>query len=155
MGVTIDYKLTGRGWAECRIEIGDQTATVSASYLSDALGDLVFAAARLAEGSSGETVSFAEEPGEFRWRFSLRAPDRLLVRIKFFRDTFSKLSDGKGKTVFEAECRLRTFCGAVLSASQNIMKTYGAEGYRAEWVNNDFPIRQQERLKAALDQEPE
>ena len=43
MGVEFSYELTGAGWAECTLRIGEQCVTVTASYLSDALGDLAAA----------------------------------------------------------------------------------------------------------------
>ncbi len=44
MALQIDYKLTGSGWAECTIADGEKSCTVTVSYLTDALGDLVLAA---------------------------------------------------------------------------------------------------------------
>ncbi len=68
MSVYVSYRLIERGWLECTIGIDNQYATVTASYLSDALGDLLGAVIRIVEGESDATASFAEEPGEYRWR---------------------------------------------------------------------------------------
>jgi hypothetical protein len=41
--VDLHYDLTGTGWSECRVSIGDSRCDLTASYLSDALGDLAAA----------------------------------------------------------------------------------------------------------------
>ncbi len=41
MAVSVTYNLIGASWAECLLEVGEQQARVTASYLSDALGDLL------------------------------------------------------------------------------------------------------------------
>ena len=108
MSVSFSYNLIGRGWSECTVVIDNKRAKVTASYLSDAFGDLLGAMIRMVEGQPEATASFAEEPGE---------------------------------------CRLRTFAGAVLSESQRLLQVHGAEGYLSKWVNNEFPIDKQERLR--------
>jgi len=42
-GVEFRYQLAGTGWSECRLSIGDTRCEITASYLSDALGDLAAA----------------------------------------------------------------------------------------------------------------
>ena len=71
MSLLIDYKLTGSGWAECTIADGEQSCTVTASYLSDAFGDLVLSAVVLLRWFNEVSFSFVEEPGEFKWVFTL------------------------------------------------------------------------------------
>lgn len=63
---------------------------------------------------------------------------------------WSDRSDDEGKVILEAECRLRTFAGAVLSASQRVLATYGLEGYREKWVQHEFPAKLQAKLQEAL-----
>ena len=43
MSLTIDYRLTGTGWAGCRVTDAGASCELTASYLSDALGSLVLA----------------------------------------------------------------------------------------------------------------
>ena len=45
MGVQISYDIVGSGWAKCTIRVDEACATVTASYLSDALDDLASALA--------------------------------------------------------------------------------------------------------------
>ena len=95
-------------------------------------------------------MQFEEEPGEYRWIFTRLSPDRLGVCILWFSDNFSTELELKGKKIFETECRLRTFAGAILTASQRVLEVNGIEGYKEKWVNREFPIRLQTKLKEAL-----
>ncbi len=152
MSVSFAYHLVGSGWAECTIAIDEQHATMTASYLSDAFGDLLGAVIRMVEGQPEATASFAEEPGEFRWRFFRKEPDRLIVRILGFQELWEDRPDEEGKVLFEAECRLRTFAGAVLSESQRLLAKHGREGYLGMWHNNEFPVDKQMLLRQLLRQ---
>lgn len=150
MGVFVQYNLTGRGWSECIVEINDRRITVTASYLSDALADLLDAVASIARGANEARAKFEEEPGEYRWIFTRLPPDKLRICILWFGNTFSTKLDTEGEKVFEIECRLRTFAGAILSASQRVLEVNRIEGYKQKWVNHKFPIQLQAKLKKAL-----
>ena len=150
MVVRIDYNLIGRGWSECVLQVDDKKIVLIASYLSDALYNLLYATIRIVKDLNCGTVKFQEEPGEYRWILTRLTKDRLNIRILWFGNSFSTQIDEEGKVIFEAECRLRTFAGAVLSASQKLLEEYGMEGYKEEWVNHEFPIHLQLRLKKAL-----
>jgi hypothetical protein len=155
VSVRVSYRLIGSGWSECNIVIDEYEATITASYLSDALRDLLGAVSRIVEGVSEATASFAEEPGEYRCRFFRQGPDRLHVRILEFPNLWSNRPDEEGSVVLDAECRLRTFAGAVFSASQKLLEESGMEGYRDMWGRHDFPIEQQEKLRNLLRQTDE
>jgi hypothetical protein len=93
VSVSFAYHLVGSGWAECTIAVDEQHATMTASYLSDAFGDLLGAVIRMVDGQPEATASFAEEPGEYRWRVagggwrdkidpqSLHTPPSTLMRL--------------------------------------------------------------------------
>lgn len=150
--VSFAYHLVGCGWAECTIAIEEKRATMTASYLSDAFGDLLGAVVRMVEGQPEATASFADEPREYRWRFIRKQPDRLIVRILDFPQLWGNRSDEEGKVMFEAECRLRTFAGAVLAESQRLLEKHGPEGYLDMWRHNEFPLEKHERLRQCLRQ---
>ena len=76
--------------------------------------------------------------------------NRLIVRILEFPQLWGNRPDAEGTTVLEAECRLRTFAGAVLSASQSLFERYGEEGYRERWYEHEFPLDKQEKLRQLL-----
>jgi hypothetical protein len=149
MGVSVEYNLTGRGWAECIVEIDQHQVRITASYLSNALDDLLDAVAAIVQGANEATASFTEEPGEYRWRFKRILQDRLSIQIIWFSEAFKARPDLEGEIILDAECRMRTFAGAVLSASQGVLATYGLEGYKEKWAH-DFPIALQAKLQKAL-----
>ena len=111
MVISVEYNLIGRGWSECIIETEHQQARLTASYLSDALADLLDAVTVVVRGADEATASFTEEPGEYRWCFRRVSPDRLCVRILWLAEMWSDRPDEEGKVVLKAECRLRTFAG--------------------------------------------
>jgi hypothetical protein len=85
---------------------------------------------------------------------------RILDRVCGYMDIdpatveLSLYEDEEGKVIFEAECRLRTFAGAVLSESQRLLEKYGREGYLGLWDQHEFPLEKQERLRQLLRQGP-
>jgi hypothetical protein len=150
MAVEISYDLDGAGWATCTIRVDDAIATVTASYLSDALDDLASAVAAALRGHPHATASFAEEPGEYRWIFEPLAEGRVSVRILEFEEMWGGRPDKDGKVISNAECRLRTFAGALLSELQRLESTYGLAGYREKWVRYDFPALRLAELQNLL-----
>jgi hypothetical protein len=97
MAISVRYNLTGSGWAECIVEIDDRHAHITASYLSDALADLLDAVESVVRGIEDATALFIEEPGEYRWRFRRISPDRLWVRIIEFDESWKHRPDAEGK----------------------------------------------------------
>jgi hypothetical protein len=152
MSVSVSYRLTGSGWAECSIETPEGGAHVTASYLSDALGDLLRAVVGILRGAPETTAIFTEEPGEYLWVFRRAPPDRVLVRILWFDDWQTQRRDERGELIFEAQCRLRTLAGASLAAAQQVLGEHGEEGYEREWVNYPFPVELMRELKRLLDE---
>ncbi|WP_036476609.1 hypothetical protein [Myxosarcina sp. GI1] len=150
MTISVRYNLIGKGWSECIIKIGDRQARLTASYLSDALADLLDAVTLIVKGTNEATTSFTEESGEYRWRFKRVTRDRLEVLILWFNETWSDRPDEEGEVILEAECRLKTFAGAVLSASQRVLTINGLDGYKEKWVNYEFPGKLQTKLQKAL-----
>jgi hypothetical protein len=151
MSIYLKYNLFSSGWSECMINIDEQNVTITASYLDDALGSLASAVVRIVEGISDSTASFAEEPGEYRWRFFKKEPDRLIVRIIQFDELWGHKPDEQGKVIFEAKCRLRTFAGAVVSMLQSVLNNYGIDGYKDKWAAHDFPLMTYNRLIETLE----
>ena len=151
MAVTVTYLLAGSGWSDCYIAIGDHSAHLTASYLSDALGDLVRSMVDLFGDATESTAWFAEEPGEYLWRFRRVPPDRVSVRILWFDDTPTDADAEGGKVVLAAECRLRTLAGAILAAAQEVHRQHGEEGYLQRWHDHGFPTELVARLKSLLD----
>jgi hypothetical protein len=136
------YQLSGRGWAEARISAPGRHLDMVVSYLSGALGDMAQAALQLLRGEREAAFSFADEPGEHRWLLTRGDADSLHIRILWFREAFTgHLRRGPpGTEVFTCDCAVLDFVGQVSHVLQGILSDLGAEGYRREWGNADFPL---------------
>lgn len=128
LSIEFRYLLTGAGWSECTLIVNDAHVTVTASYLSDTLRSLISAVCRVLEGISDATAAFDEEPGEYRWRL-FRIDDELVrILILEFVDLWSGKADADGKPIFDVQCRLRTFAGAVYDGCKRLLAEHGYAG---------------------------
>ncbi len=143
--IRFGYRLIGRGWSEATIAKGDQTVTLYASYLSDAIGDLTEALVAILRSADRMTVAWADEPGEYRWILEKEA-SRLQIKILRFEETFSRRRDEAGELVFESECELSRFAAQLRGQLRQILNELGADGYKAQWVNHDFPMSAYQQL---------
>ena len=144
------YDIVGTGWAECTLEYGGQEATLSASYLSDALDDLFAAVVSVLRGESTAEASFVEEPGEFRWQFERRGATDLRILITEYAEMPSNNRRAPIAVVLVAEDRLRTFGGAVLSELQRLDRELGEIGYAEKWHMHRFPAKRITQLQSLL-----
>lgn len=144
MSLGLSYTLDGL----CTLEIDGQEVSLWATRLADTLDELVTATWGLVAHRTDETVLFISDPGTYRLRLHPKG-SQLIVRAIEWDAIYARDDDPSGRTIFEAECRLRTFAGAVLSAAQLILKTHGEEGYR-ERMRYRFPVERLEMLRQAL-----
>lgn len=151
MPLSIEYVLTGAGWAECSVRHNATTCKISASYLSDALGKLVLAALAIASGAHSVSVGFDEEPGEFRWVVEHLSSGHLKVRVMKFQDLWSFESDDHGEQLMAFEVPPLEFAEAVARAAGNVLSGYGEAGYKERWVEHEFPARSLSMLNEVLD----
>lgn len=143
------YRLTGAGWSEARLTVGAASTPLSASYLDDALGDLVRATAALHQAQSTVRVSWAEEPGEFRWVLD-RSGDQLSIRVLWFDSLWGPDPDEKGKLLLHATCLLTAFQRAIAFGARAVLDEWGEAGYRAKWIEHDFPADALGELERSL-----
>src|SRR5664279_1329088 len=136
--VEFHYRLTGTGWSEARLADDRGSATITASYLSDALGELLEAVGLLLEGAPAARCSWDEEPGEYRWIFD-RDEETVRLRVLGFRGLWGNEPDERGSTVFETVQTLRALASAIAAGAQTVLDEYGEEGYKAKWIEHSFP----------------
>ena len=139
MSVSVTYNLMGAGWSECIVDIDGHQAHISASYLSDAFGELLRAVANLLQGAGEDTVSFDEEPGEYRWRLVRVGSELVRVQIFSFKSLWGNEPDEAGEPVLDVVCPLASFAEAVATAAQRVLDEHGMDGYRDKWVEHGFP----------------
>ena len=148
--LTIRYRLTGTGWSECDLASEEMSVTISASYMSDALGDLSRAVLELVQGEGESRCSFEEEPGEYRWIFTRTDGEAGVdLHILWFNDAFEKQPDERGKEVFAAATTMPELVRALVAALDEVRDSHGVEGYRERWVEHDFPEDEHAALAAA------
>ena len=148
MAVRIEYRLDDDGWADCDLAIGSSTTTVEASYIGDALRELVEATLAVIEGSPHAVACFFDEPRECRFVLEPQG-DQIRVRILQFAETFSEEPDGAGTVRLDAICALREFASVILTATRAVLDTHGLQGYREKW-RHEFPWDTVYRLDNAL-----
>jgi hypothetical protein len=152
MRLSIDYKLTGLGWAECIVADESRSCTVSASYLSDALRSLVLAATAVASGFRAVTFRFDEEPGEYRWVIRSPRLNEVELSILEFPQLWGDRPDEEGQEIFQTKCLPLTFAEAVLAAAKNLRESLGESGYAEKWAEHPFPVSQLQELERLLTQ---
>ena len=150
MPLTIDYRLTGTGWAECAVSDGASSCVVTASYLSDALRNLILAATAVVSYFTQVTFCFEEEPGEYRWVLTSPRPNEIELRILDFQSVWSMSPDSEGKLIFHTKCLPREFAEAALTAATKILTDLGESGYAKQWAMHPFPIAQLGELNRLL-----
>ena len=147
--VEFDFKLVGTGWARARLAVGSKSVELTASYLGDALGDLLAAMSLLVAGEPEARFSWDEEPGEYRWIVSC-ADDVARTRVLAFEHLRGHTSDDEGRELFNGSCSLRALIAAVARAAHDVLDEWGIEGYRLRWVEHDFPAHELDQLDRYL-----
>jgi hypothetical protein len=153
MSVAFTYELTGAGWAEATIGIDGSVVQVTASYLSDALDDLLRAVVNVLQGVPENTFSFVEEPGEYRWHLRRISEDQLSITITRF-DDWPENRRQPGRIVFAQTCRLRTFAGAVYDSCNRLLERLGPDGYHDKWGEHEFPLNRLHELQHEISKPP-
>ena len=150
MDLLLSFELTGMGWAKCDITDGESACTVTASYLSNALGSLVLAATAVQAGFSRLTFSFEEEPGEFRWAITSPRINEINLSIFAFDSAYNELPDSEGILLFRTRCLPFVFADAVATAASNLLGRLGRAGYDEQWAEHTFPEEQLAELNRLL-----
>jgi hypothetical protein len=150
MAVRFQYELPGAGWSACTLEVDQASVKVTASYLSDALRSLLSALCRILTGETESTASFDEEPGEYRWKFYRLDEHRLKLVILEFDELWSHEPDSDGKCIFDIEYRIRPIADAIYDGCKILLALHGRDGYKAQWLSDDFPDEEFSQLGRLL-----
>ncbi len=156
--IRIELRLTGTGWLRADVYTDKGTAAATASYLTDALGDLLVACALIGEGIDRVDCRWAEEPGWALWSIVRSAEDRVRITLRVSHadaddadaaDDAASPEEG-GQVVLVLDHDLRRFLEAVLAAVDALHADVGEHGYLVRWVEHPFPVHQVERLREAI-----
>lgn len=147
------YELSGSGWADGFIEIESNNVCFTASYLTDALDDLLRCLISIIPEcvpypQNKTVLEFDEEPAGTEWTFERIAKDTVSVKIVRYEDLALKESP-----VLELDsiCPLTDLAKAVLIALDILLEKHGVDGYKKRWVLHDFPMNLYLRLKNFLE----
>ena len=152
MPLSLDYRLTGTGWAACSLSDGKSSCEITASYLSDALYRLVLAGIAALSGFNQISFSFDEEPGEYRWVISSPRLNEFEIEILSFPALWGDQPDSEGRSLFKTRCVPETFAKAVQSALHTVLETHGESGYLELWSEHPFPSSQFAELNRLLNE---
>ena len=135
--ISFSFQLTGSGWAVAELNDEKSSARIPASYLCDALRDLVAAVESVFSAESAECF-WQEEPGEVHWKFQRRG-DRVTVAVFW----------NKEKALFDSEDDLLHFGSQVTVALQKLLDEWGVDGYSKKW-GYPFPVEAHHGLEQAM-----
>lgn len=137
----LKWELVGQGWARCHLASDSQTASVIASYCTDALADLVASTGELYGQQHSARFFFDAEPQELRWALTT-IDDAISVTIYKFPDVSVSpdLPDSDGTMIWQTTQPRPVFAHAVLDAAHNVLREHGEVGYRAKWSMHPYPF---------------
>jgi hypothetical protein len=143
------FWVRGSGWAEAGIGNSDGHVNLTASYLSDALGDLLYAVWQCASGAPETRCSWEDEPGEYRW-IRRRDGDQIHRRILRFDDLNKRRPDEVGELLFDTRQDWATIARSVALGAARTLEKHGEYDYRNEW-GHPFPTATLALIRARLD----
>jgi hypothetical protein len=153
--VQFDFNLAldAPGWADPVIESDGARLQMTASYLTDALGDLMGALLQLVNGSSSAQCCWAKDPGNWDWVFVRPNETEVEVSIGFRdeRSSGSWLPDGTDEPRFHTRVTLVELVRAVVDGARRCFDSFGAEGFARQWIEHPFPALQVDALRRWLD----
>jgi hypothetical protein len=129
--------------------VDDAHTSLLASYMTDALGDLLSAAVALADGSPEERVSWVEEPGCNEWVLT-RTGNALRVQVLHYEGLTPNHLGDVGIPKLDASCRCPAFLTAIHEGAEAVISANGPDGYRKRWRNHDFPVAHFDALTSRL-----
>ena len=138
------------GWAQCTVSDKASSCTITASYLSDALRNLLIAANAVLSGFREVTFRFDEEPGEYRWVIESPRLNEIELRILSFPQLWGDNPDAEGKELFRTRCLPEQFSEAVHEAAAALLAKLGEEQYAAQWCEYPFPKLQFQELEGLI-----
>ncbi len=145
-----EFSLSGSGGADAEVADEVSRASIPASYISNALGDLLYAVWRITQGESTSRCSWDDEPGEWRWIMT-RDDREVSLRILWFDGRRPPRADEHGELIYQTQQDVRVFARAFALGASRTLAENGEEGFRDRW-GTPFPTRKLEVLQAALRQ---
>ena len=151
MPLEIAYDLVGTGWSKCQVSDGANICKVTASYLSDALGNLVMSAIAVLGEYHSLAFGFDEEPGEYRWVVERAGNSDVSLQIVEFSEMWSGAANADGQVLFSTLVSRLDYANAIHDAASKVLLDHGLAGYHAKWVEHPFPEQHLTALREVLE----
>lgn len=159
MALKLDYELVGTGWARCTVRPARRNFTFTASYDSDALGNLVLAALSMLGDIDRIAFYFDGQYSQWYWNIDQDVRGELTIEIleispelkihKTGTDETFTMEDSV-KPVVEFKCKALIFAQLVHDVAANVKKIHGLKGYKELWARHDFPSSQLQLLAKSI-----
>jgi len=133
----VSYRLRDHGWATACLFNGSETLTLSVSYITPALDDLIDAIIVLLLGYERADFRWLTEPGDYHIRLVRHGE---VIRLTVLE---------RSQEVFSGEERLLPLAVQVRSQLRQLRHTHGLLGYQTSW-RRPFPIEASKRLETLI-----
>ncbi|MEM9679569.1 MAG: hypothetical protein AAF901_04530 [Bacteroidota bacterium] len=152
MPIDFQYNLGNAGWADAAISAGDDSATMTVSYLHDSLGELTNSMNLLLKGDKESKIIFMDEPGEHLMSLINSDDNKLEIEVRWFDDwaSWDMHSKKEYEVVFKRTTSLYDFANKVCNNLDQIYINEGTEGYKEKWVKHEYPLNAYLKLKKLL-----
>jgi hypothetical protein len=144
-GMSLAWRLTGRGWADCTVADDRAEAEATASFISDAPEELLTAVARLIAGETETRVQFEAEPTVYRWIFCREGDD---ARVRLLQLADGSKHDKDGTEIWSSWQTTDALARAVIRGFDEAAYSYGESEYHGTW-GRPFPRFELEALRNA------
>lgn len=140
MSVVFHYGLHD-GCLECGLTVNGVSVRHSVAGWHDGLCELIHAACAMFGRFDQATAYFQEEPGEFRWRITRLASNRVQVRVIEFDNWDTGQPDEAGKQLFNQPCGVMSLARAIYDGSGQWLD----ELEQAGWAEKADALREQRK----------
>lgn len=146
--ISLDYNLTGAGWAIAKIGNGEMIVEFDVSYLNDSLLQLAKSAVFIKE-KKAKRIIFMNEPGEHHLILNFINPDELEFELKWYEDwtSWNAIEDESYQSVLQGKTKTTNYINVVRNVLIKIKEKIGLKKYHEMWINHEFPIKEFEKLK--------
>jgi len=144
------YDLEGLGFATAALGDGERTLELTATFHRDSLAEFAESVVRLTEGAGAAHAVFVDEFGEHHVEFR-RAGEQVALSVTRHPDASNRelCPLGESAPVFSVSTTVTELHSAIIAALGRLLEVHGVAGYRAKWLEHDFPLEAYRSLAGA------
>ncbi|HCK83114.1 MAG TPA: hypothetical protein DHW63_00900 [Hyphomonadaceae bacterium] len=146
--VAFSLELHEAGGAVLEFGVGEHSVRIDPSHILDPMQGLLYSGVVAATRQPETSVSFVDEPGEWRWVLKpVEPPPSVHFRMLRFENFNPRQSESNGKQLFSAACDGKRYGRVLLNAFWPWSKN--PEEYQRRW-REPFPARAFHALQEAI-----